>query len=88
MLPLIEEGAPPLGVTGVVAAELPEGARSPRPANKCTHNIPLTPAVEDAKPPVEVNEPVALPVNPDNPVVDGELPTGFSSLYFKNSDEK
>lgn len=33
LLPPIE-GVPPLGVTGVVAAEVPDGALNPLPANK------------------------------------------------------
>lgn len=35
-------GTPPLGVTGVVAAEVPVEALRPLPAKRCTHNIPLT----------------------------------------------
>lgn len=72
-------GAPPLGVTGVVAAEVPVEGLKPLPANRCTQSIPLT-GSSDAVPIVpegprdKLLRPVAAPGTP-----------GLSTLYFKNS---
>lgn len=71
-------GAPPLGVTGVVAAEVPVEGRKPLPANRCTHNIPLTGSSEAVDGPRDkLLKPPPVPGTP-----------GFSTLYLRNSLKK
>lgn len=70
-------GTLPLGVTGVVAAEVPVEALKPLPASKCTHSIPLTGSSLPALPVVVL--PKEKPPTPAVPV------PGLSILYFKNS---
>lgn len=62
-------GEVPLGVTGVVAAEVPVEALRPLPANRCTHNIPLTgSSPEETKAPAVVEVPNDNPVNAEVPL--------------------
>lgn len=68
-------GIPPLGVTGVVAAEVPVEGLKPLPAKRCTHSIPLTgssPAVDGPRD--RLLKPLPAPGIP-----------GFSTLYLRNS---
>lgn len=68
-------GAPPLGVTGVVAADVPVEGLKPLPASRCTHSIPLTgSSVTPDGPNDKLLKPLAAPGTP-----------GLSTLYFKNS---
>lgn len=73
-------GDVPLGVTGVVAVDVPVDARNPLPANRCTHNIPLTgSSLTELKAP-----PPATRL--DKPVMEGPpLIPGLSILYLRNS---
>lgn len=43
-------GVPPLGVTGVVAAEVPVEGLSPLPASRCTQSMPLIGSSDDIPP--------------------------------------
>lgn len=73
-------GEPPLGVTGVVAADVPVDGRNPLPARRCTQSIPLTSSSPPEEPVVFVGPRARLPK---------ELPLfgspGLSTLYFRNS---
>jgi hypothetical protein len=74
-------GEVPLGVTGVVAVEVPLDALRPLPASKWTHNIPLTGSSDNEE------RPPLVPDREDRPGIDVPEPgsPGFSILYFKNS---
>lgn len=59
------------GPEGGDPGEDPEGTgRKPRPASKCTHNIPDTPPERRDRPVIDADSPPA---------------PGFSTLYFRNS---
>lgn len=73
-------GEAPLGVTGVVAADVPVDGRRPLPARRWTHSMPLT-GSSPADDPVVGGPRARLP---------RELPLlgnpGLSTLYFRNSE--
>lgn len=78
-LPLIL-GDAPLGVTGVVAVDVPDEDLSPLPARRCTHSIPFTgSSLTELKPPLPATK-------LDKPVIDvPPLIPGLSILYLRNS---